>query len=50
MRCNQISTEDLIDVVVNVDNLEVQFDNKKIIHNVSFKVNTGEIIGFFKIS
>lgn len=36
--------------VVKVENLEVTFDSKKIIHNVSFNVNTGEIIGLFGIS
>jgi ABC-2 type transport system ATP-binding protein len=30
--------------------LEIQFGDKKIIHNVSFKVKAGEIIGFFGIS
>lgn len=36
--------------VVSVENLDVQFNEKKIIHNVSFNVNSGEIIGFFGIS
>ena len=30
--------------------MEVQFGEKKIIHNVSFNVKKGEIIGFFGIS
>lgn len=33
-----------------MENLEVQFGEKKIIHNVSFNVKKGEIIGFFGIS
>jgi len=36
--------------VVNVENLHVKFGDKKIIHDVSFNVNEGEIIGFFGIS
>jgi ABC-2 type transport system ATP-binding protein len=35
---------------VNVENLDVKFGDKKIIHDVSFNVNEGEIIGFFGIS
>ncbi|MFX1339025.1 MAG: ABC transporter ATP-binding protein [Promethearchaeota archaeon] len=45
-----MSTTDLKEVVVNVENLEVSFGEKKIIHNVSFNVKQGEIIGFFGIS
>jgi ABC-type multidrug transport system ATPase subunit len=37
-------------LVVNVENLNVQFGKSKIIHNVSFEVHKGEIIGFFGIS
>jgi ABC-2 type transport system ATP-binding protein len=50
MRCNLIPTEELLEAVVDVENLEIQFGDKKIIHNVSFKVKAGEIIGFFGIS
>ena len=38
MRCNLIAKEELLKAVVDVENLEVQFGEKKIIHNVSFKV------------
>jgi ABC-2 type transport system ATP-binding protein len=50
MRCKLISTSDVKEIVVNVENLEVSYGEKKIIHNVSFIVNRGEIIGFFGIS
>lgn len=50
MRCKWITTEKINDVVVNVENLEVTFGEKKIIHRVSFNVRRGEIIGFFGIS
>ena len=43
-------SENLNDVVVNVEDLEVIFGEKKIIYNVSFNVKAGEIIGFFGIS
>lgn len=36
--------------MVLVDNLNVIFDKKHIVHDVSFKVNEGEIIGMFGIS
>jgi len=36
--------------VVKVENLKVRFGDKKIIHDVSFNVNEGEIIGFFGIN
>jgi len=45
-----MSTGNLKEVVVNVENLEVTFGEKKIIHPVSFNVKRGEIIGFFGIS
>lgn len=45
-----MSVGNLKKVVVNVENLEVTFGEKKIIHNVSFNVKRGEIIGFFGIS
>ena len=45
-----MSTTDVKEVVVKVENLEVSFGEKKIIHNVSFNVKRGEIIGFFGIS
>ncbi|MBY8982998.1 MAG: ABC transporter ATP-binding protein, partial [Candidatus Lokiarchaeota archaeon] len=38
------------DIVVNVSNLNVNFKKKKIIHDVSFQVYKGEIIGLFGIS
>jgi len=50
MRCKLMSTGNLKEVVVNVENLEVTFGEKKIIHHVSFNVKRGEIIGFFGIS
>ncbi|MFX0070466.1 MAG: ABC transporter ATP-binding protein [Candidatus Hermodarchaeota archaeon] len=37
-------------MVVYVENLDVSFGEKQIIHNVSFNVNKGEIIGLFGIS
>ena len=36
--------------IIDVKNLNVSFGKKKIIHNVSFRVKKGEIIGFFGIS
>lgn len=36
--------------MVSVNNLNVIFDKKQIIHDVSFSVNEGEIIGLFGIS
>ena len=50
MRCNMVSLQVKNDVVVNVENLKVTFGEKEIIHNVSFNVRHGEIIGFFGIS
>ena len=43
-------TEVSEDAMVLVDNLNVIFGKKHIVHNVSFKVNKGEIIGMFGIS
>ncbi|MBY9005386.1 MAG: ABC transporter ATP-binding protein [Candidatus Lokiarchaeota archaeon] len=40
----------LKDIIVNVKNLDVIFKKKKIIHEVSFQVFKGEIIGLFGIS
>lgn len=37
-------------LMVKVENLNVSFGNKQIIHEVSFSVKKGEIIGFFGIS
>jgi len=37
-------------VMVQVENLNVQFGNKQIVHDVSFSVKEGEIIGMFGIS
>lgn len=37
-------------VMVQVENLNVQFGKKQIIYDVSFQVNKGEIIGLFGIS
>ena len=36
--------------MVSVDKLNVIFDKKHIIHDVSFSVNEGEIIGLFDFS
>ena len=36
--------------MVEVENLNVQFGKKQIVHDVSFNVNKGEIIGMFGIS
>ncbi len=36
--------------MVEVNNLNVKFDKNHIVHNVSFTVNEGEIIGLFGIS
>ena len=38
------------DVTVNVEGLDVAFGDKKIIHDVSFVVKRGEIVGLFGIS
>jgi ABC-2 type transport system ATP-binding protein len=38
------------EIMVNVSNLNVIFDKNHIIHDVSFKVKKGEIIGLFGIS
>ncbi|MCJ7649476.1 MAG: ATP-binding cassette domain-containing protein, partial [Candidatus Lokiarchaeota archaeon] len=43
-------SEDPIDIMVEVKNLNVQFDKKQIVRDVSFDVNKGEIIGMFGIS
>ncbi|MHA1366650.1 MAG: ATP-binding cassette domain-containing protein [Candidatus Heimdallarchaeota archaeon] len=43
-------SEDPIDIMVEVENLNVQFGKKQIVRNVSFNVNKGEIIGMFGIS
>lgn len=43
-------TEVSEDAMVLVDKLNVIFGKKHIVHNVSFKVNKGEIIGMFGIS
>ncbi|MFX1556584.1 MAG: ATP-binding cassette domain-containing protein, partial [Promethearchaeota archaeon] len=37
-------------IMVNVENLNVIFGDNHIVHNVSFKVERGEIIGLFGIS
>ena len=43
-------TETPEDAMVSVENLNVAFGKKQIIHNVSFSVKKGEIIGMFGIS
>ena len=43
-------SEDPRDIMVEVENLNVQFGKKQIVHDVSFNVNKGEIIGMFGIS
>jgi len=43
-------TESPEDAMVSVENLNVAFGKKQIIHNVSFSVKKGEIIGMFGIS
>ncbi|MFX1257362.1 MAG: ABC transporter ATP-binding protein [Promethearchaeota archaeon] len=45
-----MNNEIINEIMVHVDNLNVSFGNKKIIHDVSFTVNSGEIIGVFGIS
>ena len=36
--------------MVNVENLNIKFGDKQVVHNVSFQVKSGEIIGLFGIS
>jgi len=50
MRFEGKLTEQLTDIMVDVNNLNVVFDKNHIIHDVSFKVKKGEIIGLFGIS
>jgi ABC-2 type transport system ATP-binding protein len=38
------------EITVDVENLNVRFGNAHVIHDVSFKVKKGELIGFFGIS
>ena len=45
-----MSAQEPLNLIVNVENLDVSFGNKQIIHKVSFQVKKGEIIGFFGIS
>jgi len=45
-----VISEDPIDIMVEVKDLNVQFDKKQIVRDVSFNVNKGEIIGMFGIS
>lgn len=45
MRFEGKLTEQLTDIMVDVNNLNVVFDKNHIIHDVSFKVKKGEIIG-----
>ncbi len=47
MRCNSVISDE---VMVDVDNLNVIFGKSHIVHDVSFKVKKGEIIGLFGIS
>ncbi|MFX1394488.1 MAG: ATP-binding cassette domain-containing protein, partial [Promethearchaeota archaeon] len=50
MRCNSVSIEDSAEVMVNVEHLNIKFGDKHVVHNVSFQVKSGEIIGLFGIS
>jgi len=50
MRFKMEITESPEDAMVSVENLNVTFGKKQIIHNVSFSVKKGEIIGMFGIS
>ncbi len=43
-------SEDFKDIIVDVKNLDITFNKKKVVDNVSFKVKKGEIIGLFGIS
>lgn len=45
-----MSSYNAVKIMVDVQNLNVAFGNKKIIHDVSFSVKKGEIIGMFGIS
>ncbi|TFG25420.1 MAG: ABC transporter ATP-binding protein [Promethearchaeota archaeon] len=45
-----MKSENITDVMVNVENLNVKFGDKQVVHDVSFQVKSGEIIGLFGIS
>ena len=45
-----MSSENPQDIMVDVEDLNVYFGDKQVIHNISFQVKTGEIIGMFGIS
>jgi len=50
MGCIMEKSKTSENVMVQVENLTVQFGNKQIVHDVSFNVEEGEIIGMFGIS
>jgi len=50
MRCNLTSSNTIQQPMVDVRHLNVVLGKKKIIHDVSFSVKEGEIIGMFGIS
>ncbi|MFX0138324.1 MAG: ABC transporter ATP-binding protein [Candidatus Hodarchaeota archaeon] len=45
-----MSSENSAEVMVNVENLNIQFGEKHVVHDVCFQVKSGEIIGLFGIS
>ena len=45
-----MTVEESTEIMVDVNDLNVIFDEKQIVYNVSFKVKKGEIIGLFGIS
>jgi len=50
MRCRIISSPNSKMRMVDVNNLNVKFGKKHVVHDVSFNVDKGEIIGLFGIS
>ncbi|MFW9936506.1 MAG: ABC transporter ATP-binding protein [Candidatus Thorarchaeota archaeon] len=50
MRFKDMTLKSGNNIMVNVENLNVIFGENHIVHNVSFKVERGEIIGLFGIS
>ncbi|MFX1357986.1 MAG: ABC transporter ATP-binding protein [Promethearchaeota archaeon] len=50
MRFKDMTLKSGNNIMVNVENLNVIFGDNHIVHNVSFKVERGEIIGLFGIS
>ncbi|MEJ2295376.1 MAG: ATP-binding cassette domain-containing protein [Candidatus Lokiarchaeota archaeon] len=45
-----MTVEESTEIMVDVNHLNVIFDENQIVYNVSFKVKKGEIIGLFGIS